>query len=120
MSNTMSYKAYEHEAEKLIEFCEDKTDLTAIIMTDTYPFRVQYIPKMQCSMFDNDNVDENGEVNDMIVEVGLTTRVKSTLKFKMDSKLLKKLIKLAETVGTIYYHAYRAEQDMKETEQEDK
>ena len=61
------------------------------------------------SMFDtqNENVDENGEINDLTVTVGLSTTVKSTLKFKMDSKLLKKLIKLAEKVGTLYYQAFR-------------
>lgn len=119
MSSSMSYKIYEGAVAKLNEFCEKNTDLSVIIRDNEYPFCVQFIPNMQYSMFDkdNENVDENGEVNDMTVEVGLITRVKSTLKFKMDSKLLKKLIKLAENVGTIYYHAYRAEQDKKETEQ---
>ena len=64
---------------------------------------------MQQSIFGNENVDENGEINDLTVTVGLTTAVKSTLKFKMDSKQLKKLIKLAETIGRLYYHAFRAE-----------
>lgn len=99
--------SYEIAVEKLTNFCYENTDLTAVIQENEYPFRVQFIPENQLSLFGNENVDENGEVNDMTVEVGLTTTVKNTLKFKMDSALLKKLIKMAETVGTLYYQAYR-------------
>lgn len=104
---TAAQSEYEAAAEKLRKFCEDHTDLTPIIMEDEYPIRVQFIPDSQLSIFGNENIDENGEVNDLTVVVGLSTSVKSTLKFKMDSKLLKKLIKLAETVGTLYYQAFR-------------
>ena len=99
--------SYEIAVEKLTNFCYENTDLTAVILEKEYPFRVQFMPEDQLSLFGNENVDENGEVNDMTVEVGLTTTVKNTLKFKMDSALLKKLIKMAETVGTLYYQAYR-------------
>lgn len=103
---------YEAAVKALMKFVEDSTDLNAEILTDTYPIRVQFIPKRQLTLFGdpNENVDqETGELNDMTVTVGLTTSVKSTLKFKMDAKLLKKLIKLSETVGTIYYNAFREE-----------
>lgn len=106
---------YEAAVEKLRKFCEDHTDLTPIIMEDEYPIRVQFIPDSQLSLFGNENIDENGEVNDLTVVVGLSTAVKSTLKFKMDSKLLKKMIKLAETVGTLYYHAFRAQEGARTT-----
>ena len=66
-------------------------------------------------MFGYMNVDENGEVNDLTVTIGLSTAVKSTLKFKMDAKLLKKLIKLAENVGDLYYHAYREQEGERTT-----
>ena len=108
---TPAQSAYKAATEALLQFCETSTDLTPVIMDEVYPFRVQYIPEQQMTMFENENIDENGEVNDLTITVGMTTSVKSTLKFKMDSKLLKKLIKLAERVGDLYYHAYRESQD---------
>lgn len=110
-ATTPEMSEYEAAVEKLRKFCEDYTDLTPCILDETYPFRVQFIPDAQTSLFDDGNVDENGEIGDLTVVAGLSTSVRSTLKFKMDSKMLKKLIKQAETVGALYYHAYRAEQD---------
>lgn len=107
---TPAQTMYEAAVDSLQKFCEKETELLPNILDDGYPVRVQFIPKPQLSVFGNENVDENGEFNDLTVTVGLTTAVKSTLRFKMDSKLLKKLIKLAETVGSLYYHAFREEQ----------
>lgn len=107
---TPAQTMYEAAVESLQKFCEKETEVMPNILDDGYPVRVQFIPKPQLSVFGNENVDENGEFNDLTVTVGLSTAVKSTLKFKMDSKLLKKLIKLAETVGSLYYHAFREEQ----------
>lgn len=107
---TPAQTTYEAAVESLQKFCEKETELIPNILDDGYPIHVQFIPKPQLSVFGNENVDENGEFNDLTVTVGLSTSVKSTLKFKMDSKLLKKLIKLAETVGSLYYHAFREEQ----------
>lgn len=108
-TNDRARRAYDSAVDDLKKFCEDNTELTAIIMDETYPIRVQFIPDPQYNLFQNpeENIDENGEINDMTVTVGLETSVKSTLKFKMDAKLLKKLIRLAERVGAIYYHAFR-------------
>lgn len=108
--NTPAQTTYEVAVEHLQKFCEKETELQPIIRDEQYPVQVQFIPKPQLTVFGNENIDENGEVNDLTVTVGLSTDVKSTLKFKMDSKLLKKLIKLAETVGSLYYHAFREEQ----------
>lgn len=107
--HTPAQSEYEAAVESLREFYDTYTELTPIILSEEYPFRVQFVPDMQISMFGNENVDENGEVNDMTITCGLSTSVKSTLKFKMDSKLLKKLIKLSEKVGYLYYHAFREE-----------
>lgn len=104
---------YNAAVEALKKFCDDHTDLEAYILDDEYPIRVQFIPASQISMFGDLNVDENGEVNDLTVTVGLSTCVKSTLKFKMDSKLLKKLIKLAENVGHLYYQAFREQEGIR-------
>lgn len=107
MKNNEANTCYEATVDALHKYCEKETDFTAVIVDEVYPFQVQFIPNVQFSIFGDDNVDENGEINDLTVTVGLTTTVKSTLKFKMDSKQLKKLIKLAESLGTIYYQAYR-------------
>lgn len=107
---TPAQTMYEASVEALQKFCEKETELQPLILDGQYPIQVQFIPKPQLTVFGNENIDENGEVNDLTVTVGLSTSVKSTLKFKMDSKLLKKLIKLAETVGSLYYHAFREEQ----------
>lgn len=104
---TPAQSQYEAAVNDLKKFCEDNTDLEAYILDGDYPIRVQFIPKPQLTIFGNDNVDEYGEINDLTVTVGLSTSVKSTLKFKMDAKLLKKLIKMAEKVGSIYYLAFR-------------
>lgn len=98
---------YEAAVKAMNKFCDDQTDLEAYILDDTYPVRVQFIPNSQIRLFGENNVDENGEVNDLTVTIGLTITVRSTLKFKMDSKILKKLIKIAENVGHIYYQAFR-------------
>ena len=101
---------YNAAVDALCKFCEKNTELECFILCDEYPVRVQFLPKSQISMFGDDNVDENGEVNDLVVTVGLTIGVKSTLKFRMDSKILKKLIKLAETVGSLYYQSFREQE----------
>ena len=104
---------YDAAVKALNKFCDDQTDLEACILDDKYPIRVQFVPDSQLSLFGDENVDENGEVNNLTVTVGLSTCVKSTLKFKMDSKLLKKLIKLAENVGNLYYQAYREQEGIR-------
>ena len=102
--------SYEAAVEALNKYCERETDLMPAIRDEKYPFRVQFIPNPDI-FTPEDNVDENGEVNDMTVTVGLDTTVRSNLKFKMGSNQLKKLIKLSETVGDLYYRAYREEAD---------
>lgn len=115
-TNTNAAKTeYDAAVEALKKFCDDQTELEAYILDDEYPIRVQFLPKSQLTMFGNNNVDESGELNDLTVTVGLSSSVKSTLKFKMDSKLLKKLIKLAEIVGNLYYQAYREQEGVRTT-----
>lgn len=114
MKNRKAQIEYEAAVEKLQDFCEENTDLTPVVITEEYPIRVQFIPDNQISLLDNENVDENGEFNDLTIVLGLSTEIKSTLKFKMGSKLFKKLIKLTEKVGRLYYHAYREAYDYEE------
>lgn len=56
--------------------------------------------------WDDYNVDENGEIGSIQIAFGTTTKVQSSLRFKMDAKLLKKFIKLTEKVGLLYLHAF--------------
>lgn len=111
---------YEAMVKDLQKFCEKYTDLDVYILDQRYPLQVQFLPTGQLGFFENENIDENGEVNEMTVTCGLSTSVKSTLRFKMNAKLLKKLIKMAENVGACYYHAFRESADVKQDEvQED-
>lgn len=114
--------AYAKAVDDLQKYCEDQTDLEPYIDDSRYPIRIKFFPKTQTSLFGNnaitENVNENGEVNDLTVTVGLTTSVKSSLKFKMAAAQLKKLIKLAEKVGGVYYHAFREEADKEEKTRE--
>lgn len=103
----IAQQMYEAAKAMLAKYCEEETELEPVIQDEEYPIRVLFLPCRQQTMFGNENVSEDGEVNDLTVTVGLTTTVKSTLKFKMDSKSLKKLIKLSEKVGHIYYQAFR-------------
>lgn len=107
MQKNEAQNYYEAAVSDLLKYCEKETDLSAVILDEVYPFRVQFLPDPQQTFFGNENVDENGEINDLTIAVGLTTTVKSTLKFKLDSKQLKKLIKLSEALGRLYYQAFR-------------
>ena len=107
---TPAQDAYKEACENLEKFCAGNTELSVYIKDDEYPIQVQFVPNPQLSVFGNENIDENGEVNELTVTVGLSTSVTSTLKFKMDSALLKKLIKYAEAVGVLHLHAFREEQ----------
>ncbi len=107
---------YEAAVEELKKFCEENTEFDVCIDDARYPFRVRYLPSAQLNVFDEENVDENGVVNELIVTVGISTKVNSTLRFRMDAGLLKKLIKRAERLGEIYYHAFREAADPDEEE----
>lgn len=110
MKKNEAQNYYEEAVAGLIKYCDKETSLTPAILCDQYQFRVQFLPERQQTLFGSENVDiETGEINDLTVTVGLTTTVKSTLKFKMDSKQLKKLIKLSEALGHLYYQAFREE-----------
>lgn len=94
----------------LVDYCIKNTDFEAEINEDSYPFAVRYRSTAQLT------ISEDGETRtekggDLIVIVGLSSKVKSTLKERIDAKLLKKLIKLAENAALAYYHAFREAAD---------
>ena len=97
---------FEYAQNDLMKFCEGTTDYICEINTDTYPLTAVFVPNPQRSIFDS-AIDENGEVGELVISVGLDTNVKSTLKFEMDAALLKKLIKSVEKIAFLYYHAFR-------------
>lgn len=90
----------------LMKFCATTTDYICEVNTNLYPLTAVFVPNPQRSIFD---VDENGEVGELVISVGLDTSVKTTLKFEMDAALLKKLIKSVEKIAFLYYHAFREE-----------
>lgn len=88
----------------LMTYCENATDYICEVKEDTYPLKVVITKDPQKSMFEDEAEDGN-----LTIEVGLDTKVTSTLNFKMDSALLKKFIKSAEKLAFLYYHAFREE-----------
>ena len=108
-------KEYDAAVERLCKFCQENTELECSVDDSKYPICITFLPNRQLTLF-SENVDEDGAVNDMSVIVGLSTKVQNSLNFKMSSDLLKKIIKKAEKVGMLYYHAFRAEADREENE----
>lgn len=119
MNDSRARKAYESAVDDLKEFVAERTNLEVIISEETYPIRTIFMPNNQISMFDESNVDADGEVGRLTITVGLSTSVKSTLKFHMAAALLKKLIKLSERAGNIYYQAYREGADEEADDEKD-
>lgn len=107
---------YESAVKDLKKFCKENSDLSVVIDEREYPIKVQFFPDPEQIQMVEENIDEGGAVGEMTVTVGLSTTVKSTLRFKMNSKILKKIIKGAERVGQTYYHAFRAMADRQEGE----
>lgn len=111
MTSTRARSAYAKALENLREFCEDNTDFNVAVLADKYPVRFTFEPIRQMGMFDEENIDENGEIGSLTITAGLSTSVKSTMKFHVPAALLKKLIKLCEKAGNLYYHSFREEAD---------
>ncbi len=99
---------YEAALADMKNFCAKETTFDVEFLTNVYPLVAVFKPKAQRSLFDSENynVDENGEIGSIQIAFGTTTKVQSSLRFKMDAKLLKKFIKLTEKVGLLYLHAF--------------
>lgn len=94
---------YEAARDALMQYCEKATDYVCEVKESAYPLKVVFTPNdAQEAMF-----DENRSYGVLEITVGLDTKVRSTLEFQMDSDLLKKLIKNAEKIAFLYYHAFR-------------
>ena len=98
---------YEAARDALMGYCEKATDYVCEVKESAYPLKVVFTPNdAQAAMF-----DENRSYGVLEITVGLDTKVRSTLEFQMDSDLLKKLIKNAEKIAFLYYHAFREQFD---------
>lgn len=98
---------YEAARDALMQYCEKATDYVCEVKESAYPMKVVFTPNdAQEAMF-----DENRSYGVLEITVGLDTKVRSTLEFQMDSDLLKKLIKNAEKIAFLYYHAFREQFD---------
>ena len=96
---------FESTRNTLMQYCEVAAGYECEVKEDTYPIRVVFRPAPQDNLLD----EIPHEPGELVIEVGLDTKVTSTLKFKMDSALLKKFIKSAEKLAFLYYHAFREE-----------
>ena len=97
---------FESTRNALMQYCELAAGYECEVKEDTYPLKVVFKAVPQETLFDDEADEKHGE---LVIEVGLDTKVTSTLKFKMDSTLLKKFIKSAEKIAFLYYHAFREE-----------
>lgn len=96
---------FESTRNALMQYCEVAAGYECEVKEETYPIRVVFKPMPQDNLLD----EIPHEPGELVIEVGLDTKVTSTLKFKMDSALLKKFIKSAEKIAFLYYHAFREE-----------
>ena len=96
---------FESTRNTLMQYCEVACGYECEVKEETYPIRVVFKPMPKESLLDEITL----EPGELVIEVGLDTKVTSTLKFKMDSALLKKFIKSAEKIAFLYYHAFREE-----------
>ena len=96
---------FESTRNALMQYCEVAAGYECEVKEETYPFKVVFKPMPQENLLDKAPI----EPGELVIEVGLDTKVTSTLKFKMDSALLKKFIKSAEKIAFLYYHAFREE-----------
>lgn len=94
---------FEAARDALMGYCEKATDYVCEVKTDTYPIKVVFTPNTAQETM----IQEIKNAGALEVEVGLETKVRSTLNFEMDSDLLKKLIKNAGKIAFLYYHAFR-------------
>ncbi len=101
---------YQGAVAELKDFCKEETNFVCEISVDKYPIVVKLTPApQQMSFLDTQkNTTTPGEDASVLITVGPTTRMASTLKFQLDAPLLKKLIKKSEKVGKAYLHAFRA------------
>lgn len=116
MSTTGARTAYKKALGLLCEYCEENTNLTVSIDVSAYPVKFTLLPNKQLSIFDSPDNGENSEDGYLQITVGLATTVKSTMRFHVPAELLKRLIKLCEKAGNLYYHSFREAAD--ETEEE--
>lgn len=96
---------FESTRNALMQYCEVAAGYECEVKEETYPLKVVFKPAPQDNLLD----EIPPELGELVIEVGLDTKVTSTLKFKMDASLLKKFIKSSEKLAFLYYHAFREE-----------
>ena len=96
---------FESTRNALMQYCEVACGYECEVKEETYPIKLVFKPMPKESLLDEITL----EPGELVIEVGLDTKVTSTLKFKMDASLLKKFIKSSEKIAFLYYHAFREE-----------
>lgn len=92
------------------KFCNEETGLRFILDTTIYPIQIRFKPiAVQQSIFERyvEGGGENEQLGSIDISIGISTKVKSTLNFRMEADLLKKLIRKAEKIGVLYFQAFR-------------
>lgn len=92
---------------KLQKYAKEEAQMRATINSGEYPWRVTFYPDDEISIFDKEQVDDNGELKHVTVTVGVSLTIDSTLEYKLDASVLKKLLSLSLKCGTLFYVAYR-------------
>ena len=95
---------------KLQKCAKEEALMKAVINSDVYPWRVTFYPDDEISIFDKEQIDGNGELKRVTVTVGVSLTIESTLEYKLDASVLKKLISLSDKCGTLFSVAYREQE----------
>lgn len=109
---------YQGAVSELKDFCKKETNFACQISVKSYPIEIKLTPapQQQMSMIDEMQYAVSQGDASVIISVGDKTIVTSNLKFRLDSPLLKKILKKSEQVASTYFHAFRCvAQDMLDT-----
>lgn len=101
---------YQAKEIALKEYARKEARLSACVSANEFPWRVTFYPEDEISIFDNHAPDETGEIRNITISTGLTLDIQSTLGFRLDAAVFKRLISLADKCGQLYYVACREEQ----------
>ena len=98
---------YQVKEAALKEYAKREAGLAVRIFAAEYPWRATFYPDDEMSIFDGSDCDENGELRNITISTGLTLELHSSMGFRLDASIFKKLISLTDKCGQLYYVACR-------------
>lgn len=89
---------------KLKDFVDENTEARVNFISSEYPFTIAFTPREpdQTALYET-----GGSPLNLLVSVGIETKVVIEAKDAVPAAVLKKLISLSEKVANAYYQAYR-------------